>query len=318
MLVNLFATWCQPCLKELREIARREAEISRWKVQVVALCVDGLGSDEPLDRTKTKTLLADLGFKFAAGAASAELVEALDSLQRSVIYRQPRLPLPSSFLIDPAGRLVAVYKGPVSVDQLLTDIPTMREVDPTRVRDLAIPFSGRWIDEVMVSNPLVVASVYLQDGRPKEAAAYIEEFLGREGKPPANEPPQARNQRERRLADLHAALAEALNRQGRPGEAIAAGDQAIRFNPKHAEAHVQRAAGLVEQSKPRDAAEALEIAKLAAADDPRIGAIEGRLFEQRGRKPKRSPPIAGRSPRGRIGRIRPPEAASRFGCIQSP
>jgi tetratricopeptide (TPR) repeat protein/peroxiredoxin len=282
VLVNLFATWCQPCLKELRDISRREAEISRWKVGVVALCVDGLGDGEPLDRTKTKKLLADLGFKFPAGAANAELVESLDSLQRSVIYRQPRLPLPSSFLIDPAGRLVAVYKGPVSVDQLLADIPTMREVDPTRVRDLAIPFSGRWIDQVMVSNPLVVASVHLQDGKAKEAQAYLEEFLERESKPASGETPQARLQRELRLADLYAALAEVSNRLGRYGEAVAAADQAIKLNSKLAEGYLQRAAAGVEQKKPRDAAEALSSARQMTPDDPRLGALEGRLFEQRG------------------------------------
>ena len=285
VLVNLFATWCQPCLKELREIARRGSEISRWNVGVVALCVDGLGSDPgapELDRTKTKKLLADLGFTFPAGAATAELVESLDSLQRSVIYRQPRLPLPSSFLIDPAGRLVAVYKGPVSVDQLLADIPTMREIDPMRVRDLAIPFSGRWVDQVMVSNPLVVASVYMQDGKGKEAQAYVQEFLDRESKPPADEKPPARAQRERRLADLNAALAETFNWQGQADQAVAAADLAIHFNPKLAEAHLQRAAGLIEQKKPREAAEALANAGQAAPDDPRIAALEGQVFEQRG------------------------------------
>jgi tetratricopeptide (TPR) repeat protein/peroxiredoxin len=282
VLVNLFATWCQPCLKELREIARREAEIRRWKVDFVALCVDGLGGDAPLDPAKTKKLLADLGFKFLAGAASVDVIEALDSLQRSVIYRQPRLPLPSSFLIDPAGRLVAVYKGPVSVDQLLADIPTMREIDPVRVRDLAIPFSGRWIDQVMVSNPLVVAAVYLQDGKPKEAAAYLQDYLQRESKPATNEPPPVKEQRERRLADLYAALAESLNWLGRPSEAVATADKGIALNSKLPEAHLQRAVGLVELQKQREAAEALASAKAVMPDDPRIGALEGRLLELRG------------------------------------
>jgi tetratricopeptide (TPR) repeat protein len=249
---------------------------------VLALCVDGLGDSEPLDRIKTLKLLHNLGFKFPAGAANAELVEALDSLQRSVIYRQPQLPLPSSFLIDPAGRMVAVYKGPVSVDQLLADIRSIRELDPARVRDLAIPFTGRWIDEHMVSNPLVVASVYLQDGGASEARAYIEEFLEREAKLPASEPPAARRAREQRLADLQATLAEALNRQGKSTDAVAAADNAIALNPKLAEAHFQRAAGLIQLDKPREAAQALTVAARLAADDPRIGAIEGRIFENRG------------------------------------
>jgi peroxiredoxin/tetratricopeptide (TPR) repeat protein len=285
VLVNLFATWCQPCLAELRDIARRQSEINRWKVQVLALCVDGLGTEgggQEFDRLKTLKLLNNVGFSFPAGAANAALVEALDSLQRSAIYRQPRLPLPSSFLIDPAGRVVAVYKGPVSVDQLLADIPTMMELDPARLRDLAIPFPGRWLDEVMVSNPLVVGSIYLQDGGAKEAHNYIDEFLDRENKPPATESRAQRAQRELRLADLYATLAEAQNAQGRATDAARAAEKAIELNEKLAEAHLQRAAALVELDRPREAAEALAKARPLAPQDPRIGALEGRLFERRG------------------------------------
>ena len=59
MLLNLWATWCLPCRKEMPALDRLQAELGSDKFQVVAVSVDrtGLaGARKFLDETKTGKL----------------------------------------------------------------------------------------------------------------------------------------------------------------------------------------------------------------------------------------------------------------------
>ena len=44
-LVNLWASWCQPCLEELKELAQHRTEIDGSGLEVIALSVDGVGME---------------------------------------------------------------------------------------------------------------------------------------------------------------------------------------------------------------------------------------------------------------------------------
>ena len=121
VLINLWASWCQPCVQELHEFTTHAAEIRGANVEIVALSVDGVGSDET-DPAISKQLIKKMGFPFPAGQATPQLIDMLQKIHNLTIPLQLPLPVPSSFLVDANGDLTVIYKGPISVEQLLADI----------------------------------------------------------------------------------------------------------------------------------------------------------------------------------------------------
>ena len=53
------------------------------------------------------------------------------------------MPVPTSFLIDRQGMLVAVYRGPVSLTKLKADIEVLEHSHQTSIPQV-LPFSGQW------------------------------------------------------------------------------------------------------------------------------------------------------------------------------
>ena len=121
VLINLWASWCQPCVQELHEFTSHAAEIREAGIEIVALSVDGIGSDET-DPAISKELIKKMGFPFPAGQATPQLLDMLQKIHNLTIPLQLPLPVPSSFLVDANGDLTVIYKGAISVEQLLTDI----------------------------------------------------------------------------------------------------------------------------------------------------------------------------------------------------
>ena len=81
LLVNLWASWCRPCLAELSELAQRYDEIRATGIDILALSVDGLGPDAPREAmANAARLVSDRKFPFPVGHATATL---LTDFQRS-------------------------------------------------------------------------------------------------------------------------------------------------------------------------------------------------------------------------------------------
>jgi tetratricopeptide (TPR) repeat protein len=121
LLINVFASWCEPCAAELAEITARAEDLRRAGIDVLALATDGLGADRS-DPREAARLLERLRFPFSSGRATEGLLRMLQRLHDAHIALQRPLPLPSSFLVDRAGRLAVLYKGRVAVDTVLADI----------------------------------------------------------------------------------------------------------------------------------------------------------------------------------------------------
>ncbi|MDH3699830.1 MAG: TlpA family protein disulfide reductase [Alphaproteobacteria bacterium] len=100
-LVNFWATWCAPCVRELPSLDRLQAAFDEKKFRVVAINEDRRGA------AVAKPFLAKLG------------------LTRLALYIDTRLALaqalglrgmPTSYLIDPAGRVIGALTGPAEWD----------------------------------------------------------------------------------------------------------------------------------------------------------------------------------------------------------
>ena len=121
VLVNLWATWCMPCVKELNEFSELRQDIKKAGLQVLALSVDGLGSDES-NASRAAEHLKKMAFPFPSGHATSKLLDQLQAIHDLQTPIHHTLPLPSSFLFDAQGRLAVIYKGPVTVEQVLEDV----------------------------------------------------------------------------------------------------------------------------------------------------------------------------------------------------
>ena len=178
LLVNLWASWCAPCRKELAQLTESSNSITGASLDVLALCVDGHG--EPAVEPEAATrLLETLKFPFSTGRATVDLLDRLQTIHNALFDRHRPLPLPSSLLLDRDGRLAVIYKGVVEVDQILSDVGAL-ELDELQRRDRSVPFAGRWLLPPPTSSFVAVAEGLINDQTGPEAVEYVEKFW-REG-----------------------------------------------------------------------------------------------------------------------------------------
>ena len=146
VLVNLWASWCQPCVLELQEMARNEQSLRECGLQVLTLSVEALQPDNVEKASNTilnDRLLEESRFPFATGRATASLVGQMQAAHNYLFKPHRPLPLPTSFLIDSSGQLAAIYKGRVDIEQLVDDVKKLELHGASLVR-AALPFEGRW------------------------------------------------------------------------------------------------------------------------------------------------------------------------------
>ena len=183
-LISLWASWCAPCREELTEFGARESDLRQAGLDILALSVDGLDNDSG-DVQAGIRWLKKIGFPFASGRATPELLQNLQSLHNRLVPSHRTLPIPVSFLISGSGELMAIYKGRIDPDQLLKDLTP----PGTSRRDRwlrAAHFAGSVIDDPRVEaseqqSRLKILFRLAEDvhrvGRIKEAARYYRESL---------------------------------------------------------------------------------------------------------------------------------------------
>ena len=74
MLLNFWATWCEPCLRELRDFADHRQTLEKAGVLIVPLCTDQLADAPEGDVKAAERLLRKLGLPSPGGLASADAV----------------------------------------------------------------------------------------------------------------------------------------------------------------------------------------------------------------------------------------------------
>ncbi|MFZ5783010.1 MAG: TlpA disulfide reductase family protein [Pseudomonadota bacterium] len=100
-LVNLWATWCAPCVKEMPSLDRLQAALPKEKFVVLPISLDGPSKAKVAPFYKQQKL-ADLGIFY-------------DSRRKAMAVLGVTL-LPTSILIDPAGRELGRIEGDADWD----------------------------------------------------------------------------------------------------------------------------------------------------------------------------------------------------------
>lgn len=102
VLVNLWATWCTPCVAELPSLDKLQAKLDEKGLKIVAISMDRKGGME-----EVKAFLAKHG--------ADHLAPYLDK-DRQILGNWKYEGIPVSFLIDAQGRLRETLAGPYEWD----------------------------------------------------------------------------------------------------------------------------------------------------------------------------------------------------------
>lgn len=105
VLLNLWATWCVPCRKEMPALERLQTRLSGPNFEVVAINVDTRDLEKPRNFLKDAKLTA-LGY---FNDQKAKVFQDLKSIGRAV-------GMPTSVLVDAKGCEIATIAGPAEWD----------------------------------------------------------------------------------------------------------------------------------------------------------------------------------------------------------
>ncbi|MCC7293143.1 MAG: VCBS repeat-containing protein [Phycisphaerales bacterium] len=216
VLLHLWASWCPNCLAELKGWSAEAEQLRAAGVRIVALSVD-----EDSAKDQAREVLKDVNWPLEAGFAPAETVDVLDLVQRVVLERDRRIPLPTSFLVDAAGRVTVIYRGPVTAATLLSDAPLLGAA-PVALRVAACPFPGTWLSPPPGPDLKALADELGQSGHPRQAAQMLAKAEKASSEMDAS-----------RLAGARMNLGVALHVEGKYAEAAAVFEELLKQQPDH-------------------------------------------------------------------------------------
>lgn len=210
-LVNLWASYCLPCVEELTEWGHEAEEFRKRGIEVVALNTDGVMDTEGAHERALKTI-ERIKFSLPWAEADPLTVRNLDGFTNAVLDLWIPLPVPSSFLVDERGEVVVIYKGPVSAKQVFKDV-ALAKATPEARRAAMVPFPGIWVDKPTTADSLRVASQLLDRAESASAVRYLKTLVS------ALEPRAVDDAGKREFGDALQFLGVLLDEFGQPKEA---------------------------------------------------------------------------------------------------
>jgi len=245
-------------LKELSEATGlREQEL-----EIVALSVDRLVQTTP----ETKSLdeiaktLTEMEWPYASGMATKDLQLVLEVIGRALIAKHEPFPIPTSLLLDAKGRVAAIFKGPILVEQLRNDLALL-DASWNKISRAAVHFPGQWVRGPWPADPSLVVKNFVAASQPERAERYLKRF-------------KAATTDDQNLADAYYLLADFHRSEKNLEKAISLYEKALAIDEKRSRVHLDL--GMVLLGLGNEAAAAQHFRK-AARDYPEDSMLRGWL-----------------------------------------
>ena len=175
-MINLWATWCGPCVGEMPELAKLSDELEAKNCQIIGICLDA--GEEGMAQ-QAQDVLDSAGASYANLIAPANIDEIL-----------PVNSIPTSFFVDSEGRIllnpvIGAYTDqyPVSIDEALDLIAASR---PVAEPAAAVPAPAA--EEAAVEQALPAPAAEAVPEATEEAAPATETAPAVDAPAPAEEP----------------------------------------------------------------------------------------------------------------------------------
>ena len=254
LLLNLWATWCPPCRRELADFNRHAEDFAKAGIEILAVSLD----EEPA-LAAVGVLVDELKLGFPVLLADKQTAEAYSVLNDHLFDRRRDLAIPTTFLIDGQGRIVKVYRGETDASAILSDA--------VAGQGSALPFEGTWV----LSQP----RRRFED----MAAAFAERGL----RPPARQMFEAALASGTRTPALLNNLAGVLIAEGDNRRAEALLVESLAAEPAATDANVNLATLLIARGQSDEAETLLRRALESHPDDSQALSLLGSLWFSDGR-----------------------------------
>lgn len=114
VVLNFWATWCQPCMTEIPEL-KQVAASSKAQVVGIALDQDGMKTIKPF-------------------VASNQINYTVLVGDEEVFQRFNGIGIPYTLVLDPSQRIVKIYRGPTTKEALEQDLKAIGQSNSASMR----------------------------------------------------------------------------------------------------------------------------------------------------------------------------------------
>lgn len=229
-LVTLCSRSCLVCVKELSDWCQAHSELQEAGIAVRPVSIDGLNNSSLASPRDPESLRAandwslNMDNVIHVGLATTELVDILQHAHNAVYDHHRPLPIPTSLLVDHKGQLRAIYKGSVTVPQIVEDVESLKADDPWSV---GLPFPGKWVGRIdLTHNLLSLVEQMWRDGYHERVIEFVTGLT---------DPRYAG-----RRIDAHLFLADQLT-SANPEAALRQAQQVLQIDAHHPLAHERMA-----------------------------------------------------------------------------
>ena len=135
-LVTFWAQWCGICRGELTEFGKHKERLKQAGIRLIPLNLD---SED--DRDQARNLAEEFGLGTPFRSLSQPQATLVDALLRSALDIHDKFSLPMSLLVDSKGKVIVIYNGPTSIDEVVRDRQALASDSPS----VSPGSSQRWV-----------------------------------------------------------------------------------------------------------------------------------------------------------------------------